>query len=54
MQAVDEVPLVVPFFNCEFDGHDLHGKIELTASASRYSFFGQVLMKVGIDAAVLK
>ena len=26
MHAVDEVPFVVPTFNCEFNGHDLHSE----------------------------
>ena len=27
MHAVDEVPFVVPIFNCEFNGHDLHSEL---------------------------
>ena len=24
---MDEVPVVVPIFNCEFNGHDLHSEL---------------------------
>jgi hypothetical protein len=26
LHAVDEVPVVVPIFNCEFNGQDLHSE----------------------------